>query len=69
MVLQETKEHASDEMKLMNENPKIYIESTPNPGNGASTGVGFILNKDLIKGKKRKHTSIIAGRASRLQIE
>jgi ribonuclease HI len=40
--------------------------------NGEDTskeGVGFIINKDLLKNKSWKHTILIPGRASRLEIE
>jgi exonuclease III len=69
MTIQETKLKALDEIKLMEEDPKIYIENNPNGATNASTGVAFVLNKDLLKNKKWKHTIIIEGRVSKLQID
>jgi len=69
MAIQEAKLKALYEIKLMEENPKIYIESNPSGATNASAGVAFVLNKELLKNKKWKHTIIIEGRASRLQID
>ena len=67
LAVQETRLDENAAALLQQQNPKIIIEN-----NGTSTnkeGVGFIINKDLLKNKKWKHTILIPGRASRLEID
>jgi ribonuclease HI/exonuclease III len=66
LAIQETRLNEEEKSKLEKANPKIIIESNSEFTN--KEGVGFILNKDLVQNKKWKHTSIIKGRVSRLQI-
>jgi ribonuclease HI/exonuclease III/chemotaxis regulatin CheY-phosphate phosphatase CheZ len=69
LAIQETKLKVGDEDKIMKENPRIHIESNPLQTGATAAGVGFVLNKELIVGKKWSHQTIIEGRASRLQME
>jgi ribonuclease HI/exonuclease III len=66
LAVQETRLNDIEKEKIENANPKILIES--NSDSTAKEGVGFILNKDILQNKTWKHTTIIKGRASRLQI-
>jgi ribonuclease HI len=67
LAVQETRLNEIEKDRIEKANPKILIES--NSDSTAKEGVGFVLNKDMLKNKTWKHTPIIKGRASRLQIK
>ena len=67
LAVQETRLNDEEVEKLHRENPKIIIES--NNDDTSKEGVGFVINKDILVNKTWKHTSLIQGRASRLEID
>jgi endonuclease/exonuclease/phosphatase family metal-dependent hydrolase len=67
LAIQESHLNKEEADKLQELYPNIIVEN-----NGQYTnkeGISFILNKDLVGNKKWKHTELIKGRLSRLQLE
>lgn len=67
--LTETKLKNGDAQKIMNENPRILIESNEIGNNESKAGIAFVLNKDQIKNKRWTHNILIPGRLSALEFE
>src|ERR1700722_4386188 len=65
--IQETRLNEEETARLQQQHPKIIIENNGN--STAKEGVAFILNKDLVNGRRWIHTKIIQNRVSRLQIQ
>jgi len=69
LAIQETKMKPEEEINVMNANPRIHYINNSIGDEQQGAGIGFVLNKDLIQNKRWHHTTIIPGRASRLEIE
>lgn len=69
LAIQETKMKPGEEIQIMEANPGItYINnSIGNEQQGA--GTGFVLNKELMRDREWKHTILIPGRLSRLEVK
>lgn len=67
MAIVETKLDQTETEKVNRTHPGIHVETNGKDTN--KNGVGFIINKDLLGTKTWKHTPIIEGKASRLEIQ
>ncbi|KZP03154.1 DNase I-like protein, partial [Athelia psychrophila] len=67
MAIVETKLDQTETEKVNKTHPGIHVETNGKDTN--KNGVGFIINKDLLGTKTWKHTPIIEGKASRLEIQ
>jgi hypothetical protein len=67
LSIQESHLNPEETAKLIEKCPKLLVENNGNFTN--KEGVAFILNRDLMGNRLWKHTPLIEGRASRIQIE
>jgi len=67
LAIQESRLNNEWKDNLMKENPRITIVSSDD--NTRKGGVAFVINNDVLGDRVWKHTCLIKGRASRLEIE